>query len=496
MRLKGFLQFCAGSRSVIWYTENSWEQYDDLMTFLNKIENADVYVKSDMYTMINKYMERKEIEVIRSYYPPLKKNEDPTGLKLMFLHYGTNYIYDLKRRTGTDQYKSFSVMFKEIQKCSNKPLAGYTTKLSKMLKTNEARQNFCAVDYRPSMAPLIYVRKNKEFTNVHTYDMTSQYPFLLTRPLPKYDKPVKIEEMDVNSREYTYYGKLIIHNVHLKYPYLPTLTLRYDRQKHRLESGQGEEIVNNNASLVAAKRVEIYGFLPFLLEALEEYKYDSYEIAGLGKSNMLRRFRLEVDEELKKVVLELFEAKENARGTQDYEAIKILLNRVYGYFITKGKKSPAHYGQFVVAKAKILLRRMAYRIGLNDVIHIHTDGIKFVGDHEDAIEEYNAIVPYEKLGKFHTEGTWQRCCYFKTNTAKYIDEEGHLCFKHGGISEEGLTSLFSRTYDEITKDTEIYVQYGGIYTDEVYKVNGQEVSGYIPLISKRKLGGKYYDKCR
>ena len=82
---------------------------------------------------------------------------------------------------------------------------------------------------------------------------------------------------------------------------------------------------------------------------------------------------------------------------------------------------------------------------------MHTDSIKFIGKHEDAIEKYNATVEFKELGKFVLEDVFQKCVYYSHITAKYIDKDGNFKFKHGGIEEEGLKLLLKKSYEEVNE---------------------------------------------
>jgi hypothetical protein len=157
-----------------------------------------------------------------------------------------------------------------------------------------------------------------------------------------------------------------------------------------------------------------------------------------------------------------------------------MLNRYYGFFITKENKSaPAHYGQFIVAKGKAILRRIALQIGLKDIVQGHTDSIKFVGDHQDVIDNYNATIEFEELGKLADEGTMEKVIYYNTNRAKYLIN-GKVGLKHGGIADSDLTEIVEMEYEEINFKTEYNKTLNHIY-DEEY--------GFYPLVKVKKFGG-------
>ena len=387
-------------------------------------------------------------------------------------------FYDLKYTIGTDELE-VPDMLKMIREtdtsCSKK---GYTGRLRKEMIIKEP---FCPTVYehQPSLGPIVYTKTLQEFVNVQCWDITSAYPYLLTQPLPHYDKEVKFEseEMFENSN-FTYYGALKIFNLKAKKPYFP-LTLVGKNNKGIKAESQGIDIIHHGVRIQEAKEVTLFGFIPHLLELLKRnYDYDNYMI-----SKNLIQFKLEIDQELRVKILENFEKKQTKkRNGENYKGEKIFINRIYGFFITKGSRNPAHFGQYVVSKERLIIDRLISKIGLKDIVQSHTDSIKFVGNHEEVINEYNATVEFAELGKFAREDVFQKCVYYSNIIGKYIDKNGKLNFKHGGINEFGIRNLYKMKYEDITQNTEFqnitgfyYLKGEGYFPDYCIRTFAQSV---------------------
>jgi hypothetical protein len=195
------------------------------------------------------------------------------------------------------------------------------------------------VDYKPSLSPLIFAKCNREFSNVACYDFCSFYPYLLTQELPHFTKFIKKEEMDLEDETKTYYGGLRIYNIKAKNAFY-SISLIGENNETEIAAGQGINILNSGTRLISAEKVIIFGWIPFLLEELQDYDFDYIEM-----TDKVAEYELRIDYELREKVLESFEKKQTKkRSGVCYTAEKVLLNRYYGYFITKGNRNaPAHY---------------------------------------------------------------------------------------------------------------------------------------------------------
>lgn len=473
-RDKGFLKLFLGEERVVFYTNHENYEYNNLDEFLNS--------KSHTYYEQVIYLDKRTFGVVYKYCVEERKQTPKKLTEPVYYGYVIDnpkraykkIFYSLVYKCGTDEFKTTKDKVNAIEQAPVSSQAGYTSILRQILKTDEKLIPETVGPWKPSLSPLIFAKRDKEFIDVQCWDITSFYPFLLTQELPHFDKRITKYEVDWNDTRYTYFGAIRVRNIKAKTPFL-TLSL-IGNEKGEIEPKQGKDIVRDGTRLISATVVDLCGFLPFLFEELEDYNYDSCEIA-----TSIWRFKLEPDEKISSVILDKFAIKQaKKRAGEYYQPEKILLNRCYGYFITKGLTTPAHYGQYIVAKGKTILRRLALEIGIKDIVHIHTDSIKFRGPHSDIIEKYNKTIPFEELGKFCFEGSMEKVIYYKTNVAKYL-MNGELCFKHGGIEPHDIAPLYKLNYADITKETEFFLTTQYFYVKDF---------GFYPYRTKRKLGGK------
>lgn len=435
-------------------------------------KGRSVFLKDNMFDVVLRYLEKNNYNV--------SKKELHKGKYAYYSIEGekckqNKIFYALKYKTGTDEYSKIEDILKQIDEAPATNLSGYTATLEKILTTPEKRLYYITEEFPPSSSPLIYAKHHKEFHNVKCYDATSFYPYMYTQELPHYDRIIKKEQMNLEDNNYTYYGSITIHNIKVKKDYFATLSLRGDGSKGVILSSGDKNVVHDGTALISADCITLNGFLPFLLEELQDYTYFDYEIG-----NKIARFILKPADEISKQFQSKFTIKQaKKRAGEYYLPEKILLNRGHGSFITRGRKTAAHFGYYVIAKGKIILRRLAREMGIKDIVHMHTDSIKFVGDHEDVIERYNATVPFDELGKFAYEGTMERVIYYNKITAKYI-MDGKLGFKHGGINTKDIAPLQNMQYDDISNNTQLWITLWYSYTDE---------DGLIAHKSKSNFGG-------
>ena len=450
-RTKGILRFQRYKKEVIFYTLEGTTEYETLDDFLYASfgkEGAEVYVSFSDLNTLHRYFHKNLREGYT--YKVMKVNHKINKRIGISLFKPTKTrsdksFYDLYYKIGADDLE-IDYMLHEIEQISH-PKSSYTGKLRAQLKIKE-RLVKATIDNLPSMTPIIYSSPFVEYKNVQCYDSCSFYPYWLTQPLPHFDKIVDFEsEKQFEEENITYYGGIRIKGLKAKRPYYPLTLVGKNKKGITIES-QGHNIENRGKQIISADEVTLCGFIPHLLFLLKQnYDYDNYEI-----SPKLIRFNLKIDEELRAVVLKYFEAKQNKkRQGLPYHAEKILLNRIYGYLITTGQYTPAHYSQYIVSKGRLTLNNLAHKIGFKDIVHMHTDSIKFVGDHKDVIDEYNKTVEFEELGKFILEDVFQKCVYYSHITAKYIDKDGNFKFKHGGIEDEGLKLLAKKRYEDVNE---------------------------------------------
>lgn len=478
----GILRLTLGEQDVLLFTEKEamhFKTLDDFIDYdfgskginvfatLNEINSVYLYLKEKegKKYCLNKLEINKAKKIVGfSIHCADKYRTNKNGQKN---YYPFKTFYDLKYKLGTDEL-SVEDSLREISKLSYKNWnQGYTSQLRNRFKDKIGEQ-ICkeTIENPPSMSPIVFTKINKELVNVWCYDITSAYPYLLTQPLPHYLETTNfISEEQFKEDNCTYYGGLKITNLQAKQPYFPlTLVGNIAAEK------QGKNIIHHGVRIESADEIILCGFIPHLLQLLKaNYTYDSYII-----SKKVLKFELRIEPELRKEVISLFEAKQNKkRKGLNYTGEKILLNRIYGFLITKGNSTPAHFGQYIVSKERLIIDNMVRKIGLEDMVQSHTDSIKFTGNHAAAIEEYNNTIEFPELGKFSYEGTFERCFYFSNIVAKYI-QNGELKFKHGGISSIGMGNLYKMNYDDIVPTTKFYLITGYFYSKE----------GYFPVLFK------------
>lgn len=479
--VKGILKLINFSTKVKFYTKEKETEFNHLNDFIELNSKNDkgfmVCLTEKQYTVIHDYFEKvKKIEI----KPIMIGGENGKEIGFTIGSYKKRKVfYPMKYKIGTDEFDLEKKEDREaalnfIEKVPSQAQSGYTSYLRNIVITDEKYMSLNIL-YKPSLSPLIFAKCGREFVNVKCRDFCSFYPFLLTQELPHFKGYVKKEEIDLNDRTKTYYGGLRIYNIKAKSTFY-SLSLVGENNETEIAAGQGIGIVNAGTRLISADKVVIFGWLSFLIEELQDYEFDYVEI-----TNEIAEYELKIDQKLRAIVLENFERKQaKKRNGEPYKAEKVMLNRYYGFFITKENKSaPAHYGQFIVAKGKAILRRIALQIGLNDIVQGHTDSIKFVGNHQDVIDNYNATIEFEELGKLADEGTMEKVIYYNTNRAKYL-MNGKVGLKHGGIADSDLTKIAEMDYEEIDFKTEYYKTLENYYDEE---------EGFYPITKIKMFGG-------
>lgn len=457
--IKGVLQFILSKENVIFYPTTGdkieFDTLDDFLDYNFGCEGATIYTSTQELNVIYDYLQNLKDKYDSKLIYVSNFIEKIIGLKMTKKGSKRRFktFYDLKFKLGSDELKikdSLNLIENTEFKTYNQ---GFTSKLRKEIVTEE---KLCraTIKYTPSMAPNIYTKTMKEFYDVECWDITSAYPYLLTQPLPHYEKWVDFEsEEQFNEKDVTYYGAIEIFNLSANNCYYPLTLVGKNNKKIDIED-QGKNIFHQGVRIISADSVILCGFIPHLLTLLKNnYSFSSYRI-----SRRLIKFKLEIDWELRKTVIKYFEKKqEKKRNNLDYSGEKILLNRLYGFFITKGSNSAAHYGQYIVSKERLIIDDLIQKIGLENVVHCHTDSIKFTGNFSHIIKQYNDTIDFPELGRFVLEDKFQKCVYYSHITGKYIDRNGKLNFKHGGIDKIGIAHLYKKNYEEITEKTKFFL---------------------------------------
>lgn len=478
----GILTLVCNSRKVVWQTLEKSIEFEDLNEFLNtKISggNTKVYLTDTHFNVIYKYLEKKQIKVIGIK----KEDKNKEGYSKIFCYtYNNKVFYSLQYKIGTDELstKISLELIKKLKESNGKDncRSGYTSHLRKIIKTEEKKID--SLTKCPcSLTQFLYAKRQREYVNVHCWDIISFYPYLLTQELPHFDKIITNNELDLANKKYTYYGGIEITGLKAKSSLL-TLSLVGDKKKE-IAPNQGKNIEHNGTRLISADKVILYGWLPFLMITLfQDYEFEDYKIEP-----KIWRFELKRDEILREVVLDMFNTKQEKKRLHktnpeiSYDGEKIRLNRCYGFFLTVGNNAPTHYATYIVAKGKMIIRSIAKQIGEKDVIQGHTDSIKFIGDHQDVIDKYNSTIEFDELGKFDSEGDLEKVIYYGINKAKYL-KKGKLGLKHGGISDSDVAPLMEMSYDEINRETKYYLTVDYFYDEEL---------GFRNIVKEAVFGG-------
>ena len=121
-------------------------------------------------------------------------------------------------------------------------------------------------------------------------------------------------------------------------------------------------------------------------------------------------------------------------------------------------KPPTEAAIYIMSKQRRILDEMAHKIGFDNLVHIHTDSLKFTGDFSHLINEYNEEIEFEELGRFVSEGVMKKVHYYSITKAKMLDSNGNLQLKYGGIKKRDIL-LFKvmNTYDTIKDDSPIVI---------------------------------------
>lgn len=341
-------------------------------------------------------------------------------------------------------------------------------------------------------------RADKVWRNVHSFDITSSYPYVMCARKYPIAPPIKMNTAKwreyMVSDEYcafyrvTFKGlKSVLHNHYLSgYKYISK-----------------EGLFLDNGRIITARELQLWITDVDLNEVIQSYTWDDFTVEEMyiAKADYLPKKLIEF-------ILELFENKTKLDGVEGFEDIylqsKQFINALFGMQLTdiiqdnilynqsgvfengsrwkvdkqninkvlddKRKKWYNNFnsylqGIWVVAYARANLWD-AVRALDRDVIYYDTDSVKYIGEHEDYFIEYNkrAFSKLENvllkfnisidkarpvnpkgqiktLGEFKYEGTYLK---FKTLGAKryvYLKEDGLHMTVAGVNKEHGVEAL-------------------------------------------------------
>ena len=250
---------------------------------------------------------------------------------------------------------------------------------------------------------------NKKINNVLYADAKSAYPYLQAR----YMFPYKFSHVYDTSKDNQWYRINDINRqaVLAKFTFT-NLDLKEDAPCDILK-GKYEFPIDYSAYMtnLEFKIFEMY------------YDYDSVEWEDFQVAELRPLSKIEVETNL-----ELFEKKEKARGTDFYGIKKQLLNSGYGHKCVDIDKYDLtindcdfYYpeGVWIPAWQRYIMATLIWKIGRKDFIYSNTDSV-FCKDNERTrkiLEEYNNLIPFEKLGKFEFNKIKS---FYIINASRYI----------------------------------------------------------------------------
>ena len=369
---------------------------------------------------------------------------------------------DMKYKFGSDKFTTAAAI-EIINKDESDEKSSFNSNLGRKIQIDAIKKDFPPIqaNLRSIMmnetpkGAIILANKRKEFKDVHCYDVCSAYvACLLEGKLPyKFQQVGKIEE------DKEYFVKFKFKNLKAKNPQMLTLYLT-NRQ-------EGRNICPVNKRIVAAEEYCFYGFLNELWIINQFYNYDSYEII-----NQYEVIFKELPESSRLAIQKIYDDKLAAKGQLDYDGFKQIVNRIYGFFITKkrskfnkkeytanDKNVPYQFGIWIIYRQRLFMTALIAAVGVNHVVSAHTDGVKFDCNADEIVDKINLRRGeiYKDVGQWKKEEVFDRCFYFSNTVAKY-EIDGVVGMKHGGISQEDIDEfLENRTYDEINEETEFYI---------------------------------------
>ena len=391
----------------------------------------------------------------------------------------------MKYYFGTDRINDIDYNLAVIKNTHFKSWkAGYTSLIGKNICAEKIREMpelpysiSYAMIHHSSLGAVIYSVKNKDFENAYCYDRKSAYPAILCQPVPYSFKRVDRYKPQTNK---IHWGKITIKNLKAKdINFLPLYRgKKYDKEK----------VYVLGKRILAATEYSYYGYIEHELELLSyAYTYDEIKISYVYEVTFCC-----LPQETINAIIELFNYKENNKNGKNYAGVKQMLNRIYGYFLTvipngkdrfrlRDKKIPYSIGTWVTSKQRIEMLKMFKKIGKENIIAGHTDSIIATKNCDEIVEKINEEINiYKKMGHWIGEAAYKKICYFSNVTAKYIDNQGELKMKHGGISDLDMDLFLKNTsYDEINEYSPIWVTRGMQFK--------QTNKGFIKIHIKEKM---------
>lgn len=399
---------------------------------------------------------------------------------------------DMKYRFGSNNFSAAAAV--EIISKSDDTQTSFTSDLGRKIKADKIANEFEPIQGRLRTAMLnetpkgaiILSNRGKEFTNVHCYDVCSAYIACLLEG----GLPYKFEQVGRMEKGNKYFVKFKFKNLKAKNFQMLTLYITNKRE--------GKELALANKRIISAQEYSFYSFYDEKWIIDQYYTYDSCEIKEIYKIE----FR-ELPEETKSAIKRLYDDKLAAKGKVDYEGFKQIVNRIYGFFITKvsskyggdrvrDKEIPYQVGIWIIHRQRLFMAALIAAVGVEHVVSAHTDGVKFDCNVDEIVNRgnLNRGEIYKDVGQWKKEEVLDRCFYFSNTIAKY-EVNGEIKMKHGGISQEDVDEfLIGKTYDDIDEYAEFYMTVDKeliCKKDRTY-IKKYKVLSYLAIIAEGEEG--------
>lgn len=270
-----------------------------------------------------------------------------------------------------------------------------------------------------------YIHVNKILKNVHSWDITSSYPYSVISekyPMTPWTKKsfvaetLKLEDVKIDGERYAYMLHARLYNVKEKH------SCHYISES-KCEYYKGELL--DNGRILSADYIDLW-----INELDLEIIQNVYYIERIEFTDIYYSMKRRLPKELIIFVIELFTQKTQYKDVNGYDDIymqaKQFLNSVYGMmvsdiinndvtFIQDGNEKGKHYtdekadyessvapyfqrlhknflsyswGVWVTSYSRYNLWKAIQEIG-DDVVYYDTDSVKFIGNHSDFFDDYN-----------------------------------------------------------------------------------------------------------
>ena len=482
---KCFLEF-KENKAILYINkkENQFKNLHEMYEFLAKKHKRFIIYTNNFNTIFNFYSqfykswEEKKIKLVS------------TGARIYGLDLFNFISYrDMKYKFGSNSFTCAAAL-EIIEKNDENRKTSFTSNLGRLIEIDAVKEKFkpipkylrqIMINETPKGA-IILSRPNVEFTNVHCYDVCSAYIACLLEG----NMPSKFIKTTHRIKGKAYFGKIKLINLRAKNPQMLTL---YSSKKQ-----EGDNIVIVGSRILAAAQYSFYLFFDEINIINQFYTYDKLEI---DYDNLYEIKFEKLPLKTIKAIRRLYDDKLNAKNSLDYDGFKQIVNRIYGFFITKRQIGeddfdardytvPYQIGVWIISRQRLFMCCLINSVGLSHVVSAHTDGIKFDCDADEIVNKINMRrgVIYKDVGQWKKEGVFEKCFYFSNTVAKYT-ENGIVKMKHGGITQEDIDDFLSgKTYEDVNEFSEFYITIGQelcCEEDKVYILKKKTLSNLLVI---------------